>query len=464
MKSFIVPGVRRVGLADCSLANGAQRADALTVRCLREEPEAPEQMGSSADNRFSEEKMVRLRDAVNVEDIRRIARRRVPRIVFDFIDGAADDEVTKRANRSAFDRITFEPQTLVDVAQRQYRTEVCGQTLDLPVLLAPTGLTRLAHHGGEIAAARAAVRKGSVFVLSSASTYSIEEVAAAVPARSLWFQLYPWKDRELTQQLIRRARQAGFGALCVTVDCPTAGNRERDTRNGLTVPPRPSAKNAWGLMAHPRWTYRLLRERPITFANLETSDLVGQRGVLSLAEYWNTELVNSSHSWDDFEWIREEWPGPLLVKGVMSAHDAKRAVDVGVDGIIVSNHGGRQLDGLPATMDVLPEILQVVGDGVDVLVDGGVRRGSDVVKAMALGAKACLIGRPYCFGLAAGGQEGVERVLDILVSELDRTLALLGCAKVEDLDQGFLTGGSVSTRVPEELSPAMSVRRQRTPD
>jgi L-lactate dehydrogenase (cytochrome) len=357
-------------------------------------------------------------------------------MVAEFVDGGADGELTLRSNRSGFDRVTFRPRSLVDVANRSIATEALGQQLRTPVMLAPAGLARLVHPEGELAAARAAGRAGTVFVVSTASSYSIEEIAA-VDAGPLWFQLYLWKDREMVASLVKRAENAGYDALCLTVDVPIVGKRVRDLRNGMTIPPKLRPSTVLDAARHPRWVYNLLRGEPVTFRNLlgvaEGDDAV------ALGTYVNTNLINASAGWDDLAWLRELWSGPLVVKGVLTAEDAGRAVEGGADGVIVSNHGGRQLDGAPASIDALPEIVAAVGERAEVFLDGGVRCGPDVVKAIALGARAVLVGRPWFWGLAAGGEEGVERMLEIFGDEIDRTLALIGRPTIADVDASAVT-------------------------
>lgn len=379
----------------------------------------------------------RLDRLLTIEDLEQRANRRLPRMIADFLNGGAEDERTIDWNRRAFAETSFRPRVLVDVSERDLSTTVCGERLALPVVLAPTGLARLVHHEGEMAAARAATAAGSLLVVSSASSFPLESLSNAVDG-PMWFQLYPWGDRGLTGGLIDRAERAGYRALCVTVDVPAVGGRERDIRNGFTVPPRVRPANVLDVARHPRWLLGLARGGRITLENLV--GLPGGPGddALSLARYINEELLNPANDWEELAWIRERWSRPLLVKGVLTAEDARRAVAHGVDGIVISNHGGRQLDGAPATLDVLPEILEATEGEIDVLIDGGIRRGSDVVKAIATGAKACLVGRPFWYGLACGGEDGVTRMFEILRTEIDRTLALIGCPRVDKLDPTYL--------------------------
>lgn len=368
---------------------------------------------------------------VTIADLRELARRRLPRMVFDFVDGGAEDEVTLRANREAFAALALRPRVLVDVAERPQAVTVLGRELALPVVLGPTGLMRMVAHEGERAAAVAAERAGTVSVTSSGSSVSFEDVAASV-ARPQWFQLYPWGDRRSIGSLIGRARDCGYEAMVVTVDVPVTGAREKDLRNGLTVPPRVNARTGWDLVCHPRWLAGLVAHPRPTFANF-TAMAPASRGTSGLAAYTNG-LLNPGHTWRDLEWMIGRFDGPVMLKGVMTAEDARRAVEVGCGAIAVSNHGGRQADAVPAAVEVLPEVVAEVGAEADVLLDGGVRRGADVVKALALGAKACLVGRPWVYGLAAGGTAGVERALEILRDEIDRTLALIGRPGVACVD------------------------------
>lgn len=370
---------------------------------------------------------------VNVHDVRRRAKRRLPRIVFDFVDGGADDERTLRRNETSFGSLFFRPQVLRDVEHRSQRTTVLGQDVSSPVLLAPTGLARLTHpRGGEVEVARAAEAAETIFALSSGASCTMEDVAAATSS-PMWLQLYLFSERDVVAELIERARAARYHALCVTVDVPVVGNRERDERNGLTVPPRPTAGNVLDLLRHPRWSIDCLRAPRITFANIRGRSGRYGDSATELATYVNEQLTIPSVSWADLGWVRREWEGPLVIKGITTPEDARRALDAGVDGVSVSNHGGRQLDGVPAAIQVLPDIVETVGDEVEVFMDGGIRRGTDVLKALALGARACFIGRPYLYGLAVGGAGGVIEVLDLLREEIDRGMALLGCADVRDL-------------------------------
>lgn len=372
------------------------------------------------------------RTALTMADIRKKARRRLPRMVFDFVDGGAEDETTVRENRRAFTDVAFRPRVLIDVSTRPQGVRVLGQDLAMPVILGPTGLARMVDPIGETAAAIAAERFGTVSVVSSGSSVSLEDVAGSVVAPQ-WFQLYPWGDRAAIEALIGRARTCGYSAMVVTVDVPVVGAREKDLRNGLTVPPRINPRTGWDVLSHPRWLARLSSSPKVTFANF--TDLMPRHRSTSGLAAATQGLLNPGHTWADLEWMAEQWGGPVILKGVMTAEDARRAVDLGCMGVAVSNHGGRQADCLPGSLDVLGEVVDAVGDQADVLLDGGIRRGTDVVKALALGARACMTGRPWVYGLAAGGAGGVERVLEVFRDEIDRTLALIGRPGVGSLER-----------------------------
>lgn len=369
---------------------------------------------------------------INIDDFRAAARRRLPRALFDYIDGGAEDERTIRANQADFARYTFRPRVLVDVADRNQQTTVLGQPISSPLILAPTGFTGVFWPNAEIAAARAAEKAGVIFTLSTMSINSLEQVAAASNGRR-WFQLYVWRDREFVRRLIERAQAAGFSALVITVDTPVLGHREKDTRSGLTLPPRITARNILDTLPRASWLKGLLTHPRPTFGNI-----VGVSGAdddaVSLATY-TTRQFSPSITWRDLEWFRSVWSGSLAIKGVLDAEDGRLAVEHGLDAVIVSNHGGRQLDGSPSPISVLPEIVDAVGGRAEVILDGGIRRGSDVVKAIALGARACMIGKAFNYAVAAAGQPGVEQAIGMLRTEIDRTLALIGRPHLADLDR-----------------------------
>lgn len=376
--------------------------------------------------------------AINLEDIRRIARRRVPRAVFDFVDGGAEDERSLDWNRRAFNEVRFRPRVLVDVSERDLRTTVFGQELALPVVLAPAGLARLVHTEGEVAAVRAAGAAGTAFALSTASSCTIEDVGAAATG-PWWFQLYLWQSREVVAGLMDRAWESGARVLVLTADVPIVGQRERDLRNGMTIPPRITPRNVVDASWRVRWVRDLLLRRPITFENFLGATAAGDSAT-ALGTYVNRDMINPAASWEDLDWVREHWKGKLVVKGILTAEDAREAIDRGADGVIVSNHGGRQLDGAPGTLEVLPEVVEAVGGRTEVLLDGGVQRGTDVIKAVAMGARAVCVGRPWFYGLAAGGEAGVRKVLELLHDEMDRSMALLGRPTIADLDASVVAG------------------------
>ena len=369
-------------------------------------------------------------EPASIADLRLAARRRLPRMAFDFIDGGADGEQTLRENEAAFARIRLRPRTLVDVSARDTSTTILGDDYALPLAIAPTGMSRIAAKGGDLAGVRAAARAGAGFVLSTMSSHSIEEVRGAAPELPLWFQLYIWRDPEIAPRLVERAKRAGYRVLVLTTDVPVVGNRLRDRRNGFVVPPKIRPGTALDLLRHPRW----LAQAPaaISFANVAES-AAETRKPIAHAKLVTKLLGAETATWERFDELREQWRGPLILKGVLSAEDAVLAADHGADAVVVSNHGGRQLDGAPASIEALPAVAAAVGSRIEVLLDSGVRRGSDLVKARALGARACLVGRPWLYGLAADGERGVDTALELFRSELDRTLALLGVPRFDDL-------------------------------
>ncbi|MGE0448833.1 MAG: alpha-hydroxy acid oxidase [Vicinamibacterales bacterium] len=371
-------------------------------------------------------------DIVNIDDLRSLAERRLPRVVFDYIDGGAEAELTLRENRRAFDDITFRPFGAVACGSVDLQVRVLGQRFDLPFLLAPIGSSRMFYPRAEIRAAAAAGAAGTGYILSTLSGCRLEEVKAATRGPA-WYQVYLVGGRPVAESAIARAKDAGYSALVVTIDTPVAGMRERDTRNGtgalLSGNPLAMAPYVGQLLSRPRWLGGFLRDGGLMkFPNVVLPGAGPMR-----YESVGPALAQSVVTWADLRWIREVWSGPILVKGVLVADDAKRAVEEGVDGVIVSNHGGRQLDGVSATIRALPEVVAAVGHRIDVLMDGGIRRGSDIVKAMCLGAKAVLVGRAYAYGVAAAGGPGVARAIEILRADVIRTLTLLGVASVAEL-------------------------------
>ncbi|WP_184101502.1 alpha-hydroxy acid oxidase [Sphingopyxis panaciterrulae] len=377
--------------------------------------------------------MISLQRCFNVEDVRLKAMSRLPAPMFHYIDGGSDDEWTLRRNRQGFADYWLLPEVLRDVAEIDLSTELVGQRIALPFFLAPTGMSRLFHHGKELAVARAAEKFGTFYSLSTLGTTSLEEVAATIATPKM-FQIYILKDRELTREFVQRCKAAGYEALCLTTDMAMAGNRERDLRTGMIMPPRFGLGSLWSFIAHPYWSLNFLAHPDFRLANVaHRVDALGG-GAMGLIDYVNSQF-DRSVTWRDVEWLRGEWDGPLVVKGVLSPADAERACAVGANALMISNHGGRQLDGAPAPVDLVRPIRDRVGDAAQLIVDSGVRRGTDIVKAIALGADACSIGKAYLYGLAAGGQQGVEHVLGLLRTELVRAMTLLGCASINDIGE-----------------------------
>ena len=380
----------------------------------------------------------RLSRAADVGDLRRIARRRLPAGVFDYIDGGAEDERSLDANVAGFERLEFRPRVLRDVSKIDTSTALLGQPRPLPLVLSPTGFTRIADPEGELAVARAAARAGVPYSLSTMGTRSIEEVAA-VSDGPKWFQVYTWKDRGLVKDLADRAAAAGYEAILLTVDTTVLGRRERDVRRGYTLPPKIGLDTIVDGVLHPSWTLGLLRNEPITFASVASNNTASDGSTaVSLAEYMNAQF-DAALSWRDVEWLQSVWSGPIVLKGIQTVADAKLAVEVGVAGIALSNHGGRQLDGAPSIIELVEPVAQEVGGSIEILCDGGIRRGSDIVKALALGATGCMIGRAYLYALGAGGERGVDHVLRFLADGMERTMALTGCQQVSDITRDHVT-------------------------
>ncbi|HEX6057023.1 MAG TPA: alpha-hydroxy acid oxidase [Intrasporangium sp.] len=367
----------------------------------------------------------RVAAAATIADLRRIGKRRTPRSVFDYVDGAAEQEISLRRAREAFARVEFRPRVLRDVSEVDATRVVVGSRSSLPLVLAPTGFTRMMHHEGERAVARAAARAGIPYALSTMGTVSVEDVAAVAPDAERWFQLYLWRDREASLQLIRRAREAGYSALILTVDTAVAGRRIRDVHNGLTVPPSLTLRTLADMSIHPSWWFNLLTTEPLEFASLTHSggtvaDLVDR-------------MFDPSASLAELAWLREQWPGRIVVKGIQDPEDAQVVAELGIDGIVVSNHGGRQLDRAATPLEVLPEIVDAVAGRTEVLLDTGIMDGADIVAAVANGARGCLVGRAYLYGLMAGGEHGVDRALSILRDQVTRTMRLLGVTSLDEL-------------------------------
>jgi L-lactate dehydrogenase (cytochrome) len=367
----------------------------------------------------------RVAAAATIGDLRSIAKRRTPRSVFDYVDGAAEQEISLRRAREAFLRVEFRPRVLRDVSEVDASRVVVGSRSSLPLVLAPTGFTRMMHHEGERAVARAAARAGIPYALSTMGTVSVEDVAAVAPDAERWFQLYLWRDREASLQLIRRAREAGYSALVLTVDTAVAGRRIRDVHNGLTVPPSLTLRTLADMSIHPSWWFNLLTTEPLEFASLTHSGGT----VAELVD----RMFDPSASLAELAWLREQWPGRIVVKGIQDPEDARIVAGLGIDGIVVSNHGGRQLDRAVTPLEVLPKIVEAVAGRTEVLLDTGIMDGADIVAAVANGARGCLVGRAYLYGLMAGGERGVDRALSILRDQVIRTMRLLGVTSLDEL-------------------------------
>jgi len=379
---------------------------------------------------------MRLRDCNNTEDFRRLAKQRLPAALFHYIDGAADDEVTYRRNTEAYEECDLVPRVLAGVQEVDMSTTVMGQKLDLPMFFSPTALQRLFHHDGERAVGKAAEKHNTFFGLSSLGTVSIEEMAKTINAPKM-FQLYYHKDKGLTENMIERCKDARFEALTLTVDTIVGGNRERDLRTGFTSPPRFTLGGVISYATHPYWTLNYLLREKFSLPQLDSYVSEGTAVATSVADYFST-MLDQSMDWKAAEWVAKTWGGHFCLKGIMSVEDARKAVDVGATAIMVSNHGGRQLDGSRSPFDQLAEIVDAVGSDIDVICDGGIRRGTHVLKALSVGAKACSGGRWYLYALAAAGQPGVERAITLMSAELERDMKLTGARSVADLSRNNL--------------------------
>jgi (S)-mandelate dehydrogenase len=379
--------------------------------------------------------MADLAHAVNIEDLRELARRRLPRAIFDFFDGGAEDEVTLRANRAAFERVRLLPRVLVNVAEVDTRSALFGKEAGLPLAIGPTGGIGAGRPGADLMLARAAKAHGIPFTLATPATASIERVAAEVGGR-LWFQLYVVRDREFREKLVKRASDAGYEALLLTVDLPVSGKRERDPRNGFVTPYRPNWRNSHDVLGKPGWLFDILRHGLPGMENFEGYKFSSTK-VTDIATAVGREM-DAAFDWEELKRLRELWPGKLLLKGVERPDDAERAGAMGCDGVVVSNHGGRQLDGAAPTLDALPEIVRVANDKLSIFLDGGVRRGVDIIKARALGAQAVLTGRATLFGVMAGGEPGARRALEILSTELERAMKLCGVRSIAEIGPELL--------------------------
>ncbi|MEM7272388.1 MAG: alpha-hydroxy acid oxidase [Actinomycetota bacterium] len=374
----------------------------------------------------------RLSTAANVDDLRRLAKRRLPGGVFDYIDGGAEDEVTLDRNVAGYGRLEFKPRVLRDVSKIDTGTTLLGRPVPLPLVFAPTGFTRIADSQGELAVARAAARAGIPYGLSTMGTRSIEDVAA-VSDGPKWFQVYTWRDRGLVRELLERSAAAGYEAIQLTIDTAVLGRRERDVRRGYTLPPKIGLATIIDGMLHPAWTLDFLRNDPITFASVADDNPAGDgSSAVTLSEYINSQF-DPALSWAEIDWLRSVWDGPIVLKGIQTVADAELAVEHGVEAIALSNHGGRQLDGAPSIIELVEPVAQRVGGQIDIIADGGARRGSDIVKAVALGATAVMVGRPYLYALGAAGERGVDHLIGLFIEGMTRTMALTGCQQVSDI-------------------------------
>jgi L-lactate dehydrogenase (cytochrome) len=377
----------------------------------------------------------------NIEDLRQMMRRKIPRAVFDYVDRGSYDELTWRTNTEDLRGIRFRQRVLIDADNRDITSTMLGEKIAMPVCIAPTGLTGLVHGNGEMLAARAAEAAGIRYTLSTMSICSIEDVRSVITG-PFWFQLYVFRDRGFSESVIERAKLAGCTALFVTVDLPLRGQRHADLKNGLEVPPRLKLRNAIDMLTKPAWTAGVLMGKRKTFGNIQAylKQQSGEktRGDVLAAGAWANENFDGSLSWKDIEWARKLWPGKLVIKGILDPADARQAAELGADAIVVSNHGGRQLDGAPSTVAVLPKIANAVGDRIEVLFDGGIRSGQDVLKALALGAHGCMIGRAYLYGLGAMGEAGVRKALDLIASELKVSMSLTGVRNIGEITPDIL--------------------------
>ena len=379
----------------------------------------------------------KLSKAADVGDLRTMAKKRMPAGCFDYIDGAAQDEVTAANNVSSYKNYYFRPRVLRDVASISTTTTLLGGQIPFPVMIAPTGFDRIAHSQGELAVARAAKRSGIPYSLSTMGTRSIEEVAEVNDGRK-WFQVYVWRDKPLLKEMLERASASGYEGIMITVDTAVLGRRERDVRRGFSLPPKVGLDTIIDGIRHPRWTSDFLRAEPIQFANVKGSSAVGDGSTpVTLSDYINSQF-DPALSWSDIEWFRDNWPGMIMIKGVQTVEDAEIAADMKLDGVILSNHGGRQLDYAPSPIDLVAPVADAVGDRTAVICDGGVRRGSDIVKAVAMGADACMIGRAYFYALGAAGERGVDWVLEFLRAGVEHTMALSGVGSIDDLNRDLI--------------------------
>src|SRR5262245_1165421 len=389
----------------------------------------------------------------SIADLRELARTRVPKAIFDYADRGSYDEITLRRNRSDFEAIAFRQRVAIDVSAQSLATTIVGQPATMPLGIGPTGLTGLFWPDGEIVGARAAQAFGVPFCLSTLSICSIEDVRGAVE-KPFWFQLYLMRDRGFNRELIARAKAANCSAIILTLDLQLQGVRRNDLKNGLAIPPRLTLRNALEIAARPAWAFGVLFGRRRSFGNLE-GRMPGAKGLVTLSE-WIATQFDPSVSWKDVDWVREQWPGKLILKGVLDAEDARRARETGCDAVVVSNHGGRQLDGAPSTIAALPQVADAIEGRCEVLLDGGVQCGQDVLRALALGARGCLIGKSFLYGLAALGGEGVTTALDLIRRELTVSLGVTGCNNVQTVDRSILFDPSPAAPLPRRVAKALS--------
>ena len=373
-----------------------------------------------------------INDCYNFEDFRKLAKKKLPSPIFNYIDGGADDEITLRRNSEAFDNCDLVPNILNNVGEPDLSTTIFGKKIDMPIFLSPTAMQRLYHYDGDKASARAAEKFGTFYSMSSMANTTMEEISNVSSGPKL-FQLYVHKDKSITDDLIERSKRSGFDAMCLTVDTLVAGNRERDHRTGFTTPPKLTLQSLISFAIHPQWVFNYLTHPKFELANVSKKTDKGTNIAKSVIDYVN-EQYDPTMNWKDAEYIAKKWDGPFALKGVMSVEDAKRAIDIGCTAIMISNHGGRQLDGSRSPFDQVKAISDAVGEKLEIILDGGVRRGTHVLKALSAGAKACSFGRAFLFSLGAGGQQGVERLLENMHKEIRRNMILMGCKSVKDLD------------------------------
>ena len=373
-----------------------------------------------------------INDCYNFEDFRKLAKKKLPSPIFNYIDGGADDEITLRRNSEAFDNCDLVPNILNNVGEPDLSTTIFGKKIDMPIFLSPTAMQRLYHHDGDKASARAAEKFGTFYSMSSMANTTMEEISNVSSGPKL-FQLYVHKDKSITDDLIERSKRSGFDAMCLTVDTLVAGNRERDHRTGFTTPPKLTLQSLFSFAIHPQWVFNYLTHPKFELSNVSKKTDKGTNIAKSVIDYVN-EQYDPTMNWKDAEYIAKKWDGPFALKGVMSVEDAKRAIDIGCTAIMISNHGGRQLDGSRSPFDQVKAISDAVGEKLEIILDGGVRRGTHVLKALSAGAKACSFGRAFLFSLGAGGQHGVERLLENMHKEIRRNMILMGCKSVKDLD------------------------------